>query len=76
MWNEILQEEKMNKKMEMELSNLDKEMVEREDEIIKKWRAGLPEMMRGECNTPEMVALRKEWKERYFKIVEKYKDEE
>lgn len=36
MRNEILQEEKMNKKMEMELSNLDKEMVEREDEIIKK----------------------------------------
>lgn len=66
----------MNKKMEMELSNLDKEMAEREDEIIKKWRAGLPNTMRGECNTPEMVALRKECKERYFKIVEKYKDEE
>lgn len=66
----------MNKKMEMELSNLDKEMVEREDEIIKKWRAGLPNTMRGECNTPEMKALIKEWKERCFKIARKYKDEE
>lgn len=76
MWNEILQEEKMNKKMEMELSNLDKEMVEREKEIIKKWKEANPHMIIGECNTPEMKALIKEWKERCFKIARKYKDEE
>ena len=51
-------------------------MIKREDEIIKKWRAGLPEMMRGECNTPEMRALRKEWYDRFMEIKEKYKDEE
>lgn len=66
----------MNKKMEMELSNLDKEMVEREKEIIKKWKEANPHMIRGECNTPEMKALIKEWKERCFKIARKYKDEE
>ncbi len=76
MRNEILQEEKMNKKMEMELSNLDKEMVEREKEIIKKWKEANPHMIIGECNTPEMKALIKEWKERCFKIARKYKDEE
>lgn len=76
MWNEILQEEKMNKKMEMELSNLDKEMVEREKKIIKKWKEANPHMIIGECNTPEMKALIKEWKERCFKIARKYKDEE
>lgn len=48
----------MNKKMEMELSNLDKEMVEREKEIIKKWKEANPHMIIGECNTPEMRALR------------------
>lgn len=66
----------MNKKMEMELSNLDKEMVEREKEIIKKWKEANPHMIIGECNTPEMQALIKEWKERCFKIARKYKDEE
>lgn len=76
MWDKILQEEKMNKEMEIEFSKLDKEMSERKKKIVQKWRSGLPNTMRGECNTPEMVALRKEWKERYFKIVEKYKDEE
>lgn len=66
----------MNKEMEIEFSKLDKEMSERKKKIVKKWRAGLPNTMKGECNTPEMKALREEWKERYFKIVEKYKDEE
>lgn len=66
----------MNKNKQLEYEKLDEEMIKREDEIIKKWRAGLPEMMRGECNTPEMRALRKEWYDRFMEIKEKYKDEE
>lgn len=58
-----------------ELLAAGKKYAELSKEIIKKWRAGLPEMMRGECNTPEMRALRKEWYDRFMEIKEKYKDE-
>ncbi len=66
----------MNENRKIEFSKLDKEMMGREKEIIKKWKEANPHMIIGECNTPEMKALRKEWKERYAAIVEKYKDEE
>lgn len=66
----------MNENRKIEFSRLDKEMMEREKEIIKKWKEANPHMIIGECNTPEMKALIKEWKERYAAIVEKYKDEE
>lgn len=65
----------MNENRKIEFSKLDKEMMEREKEIIKKWKEANPHMIIGECNTPEMKALIKEWKERYADIVEKYKDE-
>mgnify|MGYP000224816204 FL=1 len=42
-----------------------------EKEIIKKWKEANPHMIIGECNTPEMKALIKEWKERYAANVEK-----
>ena len=66
----------MNENRKIEFSKLDKEMMEREKEIIKKWKEANPHMIIVECNTPEMKALIKEWKERYAAIVEKYKDEE
>lgn len=66
----------MNENRKIEFSKLDKEMMAREKEIIKKWKEANPHMIIGECNTPEMKALIKEWKERYEAIVEKYKDEE
>lgn len=66
----------MNENRKIEFSKLDKEMMEREKEIIKKWKEANPHMIIGECNTPEMKTLIKEWKERYAAIVEKYKDEE
>lgn len=63
-----------NVAMHEEFKKLDREMNKREKAIVDKWRADNPYMIRGECNTPEMRALRQEYKERYFEIVEKYKN--
>lgn len=57
-----------------EFKKLDREMNKREKAIVDKWLADKPHVIRGECNTPEMCALRQEYKERYFEIVEKYKN--
>lgn len=59
-----------------ELLAAGKKYAELSKEIIKKWRAKLPETMRGECNTPEMKTLRKEEAMRYGEISEKYKEVE
>lgn len=60
--------------MHEEFKKLDREMNKREKAIVDKWLADKPHLVRGECNTPEMRALRQEYKERYFEIVEKYKN--
>ncbi|MBD8979869.1 MAG: hypothetical protein EGQ91_06780 [Clostridiales bacterium] len=60
-----------------ELLAAGKKYAELSKEIIKKWRAKLPETMRGEwCNTPEMKTLQKEEAMRYGEISEKYKEVE
>ena len=63
-----------NVAMHEEFKKLDREMNKREKAIVDKWLADKPHLIRGECNTPEMRALRQEYKERYFEIVEKYKN--
>lgn len=63
-----------NVAMHEEFKKLDREMNKREKAIVDKWLADKPHIIRGECNTPEMCALRQEYKERYFEIVEKYKN--
>ena len=55
-----------------ELKALDHEYAIRERKISKAWLAAHPGVSRGECNTPEMRALREEKKQKYFEIVEKY----
>ena len=76
MRHQVLQEvEKVNKNKQLEYKKLDKEMVEREKKIIKKWKETNPHMIIGECNTPEMKALTREWYDRFMEIKEKYKDE-
>lgn len=57
-----------------EFEKLDKETNQRERAILEKWRANNPNIKRGICNTPEMKALRQEYKEKYFAILEKYKN--
>lgn len=56
-----------------EFEKLDKETNQKERAILEKWREENPNIKRGICNTPEMKALRQEYKEKYFAIVEKYK---
>lgn len=63
-----------NEEMKKELIELGKDIAKRRKVIVEKWLADKPHLIRGECNTPEMRALRQEYKERYFEIVEKYKN--
>lgn len=57
-----------------ELLALGKDYAVRSEEIIKEWRKTITGVMiRGECNTPEMLALEAEVKRRYGEILEKYK---
>lgn len=57
-----------------ELLALGKDYAVRSEKIIKEWRKTITGVMiRGECNTPEMLALEAEVKRRYGKILEKYK---
>lgn len=60
--------------IDQELHELSLEMNTKDEEIVKKWRSENPYIVRGECNTPEMRALREERKNRYFAIIEKYKN--
>lgn len=40
--------------------------------ITEAWLAAHPGISRGECNTPEMRALREEIRQEYGQILEKY----
>lgn len=40
--------------------------------ITESWLAAHPGISRGECNTPEMRALREEVRQEYGRILEKY----
>lgn len=64
---------KLSEKQEKELNKISKEFWKKEKAILEKWREENPNIKRGICNTPEMKALRQEYKEKYFAIVEKYK---
>lgn len=64
----------LEKEKSEELSTLGKYYSNRSEAIIKEWRKTLPgTSYYGQCNTPEMKALKAELKRRYFEIQEKYK---
>nr|UWD73980.1 MAG: hypothetical protein [Bacteriophage sp.] len=64
----------LEKEKSEELSALGKYYSNRSEAIIKEWRKTLPgTSYYGQCNTPEMKALKAELKRRYFEIQEKYK---
>lgn len=67
---------KISKEQKDEFKTLDAEFNQREQVILQKWHKEHPYLIRGECNTPEMKTLRREYKKRYFAIVEKYKDKD
>lgn len=57
-----------------ELLALGREYSVRREKILEEWRKTITGVMiRGECNTPEMLALEAEVKRRYGEILEKYK---
>ena len=61
-----------------ELDALSSEIAARKKVVSDAWKATLPDpkRMRGECNTPEMRALREEEKRRFGEILEKYKNKD
>lgn len=64
----------LEKEKSEELSALGRYYSKRSEAIIKEWRKTLPgTSYYGQCNTPEMKALKAELKRRYFEIQEKYK---
>lgn len=65
---------KMSEEQEKELNEVSAEFWKKEKAILEKWRVDNPNIKRGICNTSEMKAFRKEKKEKYFAIVEKYKN--
>lgn len=66
----------MNKQEEKkkELRLLGRDIAIREQKIVAEWKNANPDMVRGECNTPEMKALREEEIKRYREILRKYKN--
>ena len=64
----------LEKEKSEELSALGRYYSKRSEAIIKEWRKTLPgTSYYGQCNTPEMKALKAELNRRYFEIPEKYK---
>lgn len=67
-----MEEVKISEEELAELKALDHEYAIRERKISKAWLAAHPGISRGECNTPEMRALREEIRQEYGQILEKY----
>ena len=55
-----------------ELLKLGQKSRIQEKAITESWLAAHPGISRGECNTPEMRALREEVRQEYGRILEKY----
>lgn len=63
-----MEEVKISEEELAELKALDHEYAIRERKISKAWLAAHPGVSRGECNTPEMRALREEKNKNTLKL--------
>ena len=58
---------------EQELKALSEEIFERREKLIADYKKTHTLPSRGQITTPELMALNREEKRRYFEILEKYK---